>query len=89
MSTLTGPIPVQHPNPPRHPDITVLARITNTANGIAWRDLLTATQARLEIGILRALEPSPWTILDGDTAWELRGDDGKPYVVLTGVWRQR
>lgn len=85
--TLTAPIPVQ--NPPRHPNITVIARIPYTGNGMAWRDVLTAARGRLELALLRTLQPSPWSILDGDTAWELRGDDGKPYVVLIGVWRQR
>jgi hypothetical protein len=75
-----------HPAP--HPDITVLCRIPYTVNGLTWTRVLQETQARLELGILRTLQPSPWSILDGTIGWELDVPDGKPYIVLVGVWRQ-
>lgn len=85
--TLTAPIPIVNPAP--HPPITVTARIALTANGLAWRDILTRWQALLELCILRRLAPSPWSILDGNVEWRLIPEHGKPSVLLVGVWRQR
>ena len=84
--TLTAPIPIQAP--PRHPPITVQARIPDTVNGLSWRHVLTQTQGLLELAILRNLAPSPWSILDGDTVWGLAPSPGGT-MTLTGVWTQR
>jgi hypothetical protein len=86
--TLTAPIPIQAP--PRHPPITVQARIALTANGLAWRDILTQMQGRLELTIIGRLDSTPWSILDGHTAWTLAPARGEaPAVILEGIWQQR
>lgn len=85
--TLTAPIPVVTVP---HPPIRIVGRIYPTADTVdGWVQLLTVMRARIEISIIRTLQPTRWSILDGDIDWELGPEDGREWVVLTGTWVQR
>lgn len=82
--TLTAPIPLV-----AHPPIHIEARVQRTAATDEWGTLLAAARNGIEIGVMRRLDSTPWSTIDGDIDWNLDPEPGKSYVTLSGTWRQR
>lgn len=82
-----APTPITHPTP--HRDVKITVRIPLTGNGLSWTDILIQARGRIDLAISRQLQPSPWTILDGDITYTLTDEEGRDSVLLDGVWRQR